>query len=125
MIGPHRGAGGLYGVPLLDVPGRVLRGCGSGPCYVSGKALLPIPYGRGVGDCLGRVTSLYNVGGGLAARATQRDFTSIVTLTGGISLPGITGVLKRSSAEVARRCTGMLSRAVLGSVRRIRGRLSV
>lgn len=87
---------------------------------MTGGMLLPILDGRGVGTCLGRVTSVYKVRGQLAARITHRATTAIMFLTGRIDVRGITGVLKRSGVHVARRCTGMLSASVLHSVKGIR-----
>lgn len=101
----------MYGVPLLGVPQVVTRGCGGRPRYVGENITLPIPSGRQVGDCLGRVTSMYNVGGALDARVTHRAFT-YVTVTGGISVRSVTGVLKRSSLEAAGVCTGLVSGAI-------------
>lgn len=115
MEGGQRGAGVVYGVPILPITTSVLSGCGSITRYA--KGLLPMLYGRHVGDCLGRVTSIYKVRGGLDARATHRDCTADVYLTGNMDVRGITGVLNRTSADMAGRCTEMLSRGVLGSVR--------
>lgn len=80
--------------------------------------LFPILYGRGVGTCLGRLTSVYNVGGALAARITERAFTAF-TLTGNISVRDITGVLNRAGIRVAHRCTHMLSHAIVHRVSRV------
>lgn len=118
MVAGHRGAGASIGIPLLSVPGVVLRGCGNG---LPGKGILPVVDGRGLGTCLGRVTSIYNVGGGLAFRLTHRAFTAAAALTGNMPVRAIDGVLKRAGVRAARVCTHVAGGGVDGSVRKLSG----
>lgn len=92
----------------------MLTGCGGG---LPGGILLPILDGRGVGSCLGRVNSLYNVSGGLAFRLTHRAFTAAVALTGKMPVRAIDGVLNRAGVRAARVCTHVAGDGVDGSVR--------
>lgn len=112
------GAGASIGIPLLSVPGVVLGGCGNG---LPSNGVLPMVDGRGLGTCLGRVTSVYNVGGGLAFRLTERAFTAAAALSGNMPVRAISGVLKRAGVRAARVCTHVAGDGVNDSVRKLSG----
>lgn len=77
--------------------------------------MLPHSPRRRMGTCLGRVTDDYNVGGGVAFRVTQRACTA-ATVSFNIPVTAVTGAVKRTGVGVARRCTHILPRGVVGSV---------
>lgn len=84
---------------------------------------MPVPDGRGVGSCLGRVKAVYGVRGGLAARYTHRAFTAL-TVRCNVPVSVVTGVLKRAGAGVAQRCTGVSRTGVDQRVREVKGILA-
>lgn len=118
----ERGAGIASAIQLLSVPGTVLRGCGSG---LPGNGVLPIVDGRGVGSCLGRVTTVYKVRGALACRMTHRSYTASILLTGNMPVRAMSGVLNRAGVQAARVCTEVASLGMDNSVRVLTRGLSI
>ncbi len=97
---------GFYTVVFRSTRG-VTRECSCG---------LPAIRIRGCGGKLGLVTSVYRVSGPVRSRVKERSKTYCLLGRGRLPLSMITGVLKRTAAGVAQRCTGLVSEAIFRTI---------
>lgn len=90
---------------------RVLGGCRSGLSSFFG-----LESGSGIGGRLLVVSELTKVGGGMSFRATERAGTALL-VCGKMGVAAIRGLLNRGDIGAARICAGIVSVAVIESLR--------
>lgn len=89
----------------------VLSGCQS-----SLRDFFRLESGSGIGGSLVIVSHLTNLSGGVSFRATHRAGTALL-VCGKMGVAAIRGLLKRGDIGAARICAGMVSVAVIRSLR--------